>query len=63
MHAGQIRNGSLQTLWAPKKNVSKNEEQEKKLLLSQISQVNNELPCVLFFKVTSYIAQKKWLKL
>lgn len=35
---------------------------KRKLLLSvKISQVNNELPCVLF-KKTSYTAKNKWLK-
>ena len=41
------------------KNVPKYEEPKRKIA---VSQVNNELPCVLF-KETSYTAKKKWLKM
>ena len=58
----QTENGSVRMLWAPKKMPPKMKMRKRKLLLSvKISQVNNELPCVLF-KKTSYTAKNKWLK-
>ena len=55
----QTENGSIQMLWAPKKMPPKMKMRKRKLLLSvKISQVNNELPCVLF-KKTCYTA-KNW---
>ena len=47
----QTENGSIQMLWAPKKMPPKMKMRKRKLLLSvKISQVNNQLPCVLFKK-------------